>query len=209
MRMFRFNKMFKLSMLAAAVFMMVTLASAEDKKPGGMPSGEDMQKMMEMCKQMAAPSAEHAALAKMAGNWDVTSKMWMDPSQPPMESKGSCSDKMILGGRVVQSEFTGDMMGQPFHGFGLTGYDKFRKVYWMTWNDDMGTGLSTAEGTGSADGKVITMLGTMDDPMQNIKDMPVKYVTTVVDDNNFKFEMFTEAGTAKEAKAMEINYKRK
>ncbi|MBI5060158.1 DUF1579 domain-containing protein [candidate division KSB1 bacterium] len=203
--MFSFFRSFRFAVVATAIVAATVSAPAQDKQP----SPEEMQKMMEACKELGTPGAEHAALAKMVGNWDCSSKMWMDPAQPPMESKGSCIDKMILGGRVVHSEFTGDMMGQPYHGIGMTGYDKFRKLYWMSWNDDFGTGISTAEGTGSPDGKTITMLGKMDDPMMNLKDKPVKYVMTLIDDNNHKFEMYDAVGTPKEFKVMEIHYKRK
>ena len=42
------------------------------------------------------------------------------------------------------------MMGQPFSGVGIDGYDNLRKKYVTTWIDTMGTGIFSMEGTASA-----------------------------------------------------------
>ena len=88
----------------------------------------------------------------------------MEPSKPPMESTGTAEMKMLLDGRFLQQEFTGDMMGQPFSGIGTDGYDNLRKKYVTTWIDTMGTGIFFMEGTASADGKTITLKGGHDEP---------------------------------------------
>ena len=201
----RLFNLFGLSLFAVAVSIFAINASAQDKQP----SPEDVQKMMEVWNMVKTPGPEHAKLAKLVGNWDFTSKFWMDPKQPPMEEKGSSTEKMILGGRVLMGEATGQMMGAPFNGFGLMGYDNFRKTYWASWSDDMFTGIIVSEGTASADGKVITLLGKMDQPTMNVKDKAVKWVYTFADDNNFKMEGFEGVGTPHEYKSMEITYKRK
>jgi hypothetical protein len=82
----------------------------------------DMQAMMDVYTKLGTPGAPHKALASMAGSWITTTKSWMEPNKPPLESKGVCEQKMLLGGRFLQQEFTGDMMGSPFTGiFSLRG----------------------------------------------------------------------------------------
>ena len=49
------------------------------------------------------------------------------------------------------------MMGQPFTGIGVTGYDNHAKKYLSTWIDSMGTGIFSMEGTASMDGETITL----------------------------------------------------
>jgi hypothetical protein len=190
------------------ILLVATLAFAQEqgKTP---PSQEDMMKMMAMYEKLAAPGPQHAELAKLAGDWNVVSKMWMDPKQPPMETKGTSSGKMILGGRFLQTEFNGEMMGKPFIGVGIEGYDNYKQKYVMMWIDNTGTMLTTTEGTASADGKVITYLGKMDDAMMNIKDKTIKYVATIIDDKSNKFEIFDGVGTPNEIKIMEMNYTKK
>jgi hypothetical protein len=61
----------------------------------------------------------------------------MEPGQPPLESEGTAEHKMILGVRYLQQAFTGDMMGTPFGGIGLNGYDNQKQKFVSTWVDSM------------------------------------------------------------------------
>src|SRR5438309_1548624 len=88
----------------------VAFAEAPKKKPGA-PSQEEMQKMMAEMEKAAAPGPEHKALQDNVGNWTATSKMYMDPSKPPMESQGTEKVESVLGGRFIQVKFSGNMMG--------------------------------------------------------------------------------------------------
>ena len=54
---------------------------------------------------------------------------------------------MGLDGRVLIEEVTSSMMGMPFTGHGMTGYDNVTGKYWSTWTDSMSTGLMVSEGT--------------------------------------------------------------
>ncbi|MBI4774169.1 MAG: DUF1579 domain-containing protein [Deltaproteobacteria bacterium] len=175
-------------------------AAKEEKKM-------DMQAMMEVYMKLGTPGAPHKLLASMAGSWTTRSKMCMDPDKPPMESTGSSEQKMILGGRYLQQEFTGDMMGSPFTGLGFAAYDNHTKKYVSTWMDSMSTGIFFFEGTAGADGKTITQESDYDDPVKG----PMKYrsVTRIVNANTFEFQMYGIDKTGKEEKMMEISYIRK
>jgi hypothetical protein len=167
----------------------------------------DMQAMMEVYTKLATPGAPHKVLGGMEGSWNATTKFWMEPNKPPTESTGACEQKMILGGRFLQQEFTGDMMGNPFTGIGVTGYDNHTKKYMSTWMDSMGTAILVFEGTASADGKTITQESRYDDPIKG----PLKWrsVTRIVDENTHVFEMYETGKRGKEEKMMEITYTRK
>ncbi|MBL0063137.1 MAG: DUF1579 domain-containing protein [bacterium] len=195
-------KKFNLLVLAGVMCCFAVGFAAE----GGAPS---MEEIMKACTEAAKVGPEHMALAKYVGAWDCAVKMWMDPTQPPMESKGSEVCEMAMGGRMLVGNFTGDMMGQPFHGQSQMGYSNFPKKYWATWMDDGSTGLMYCEGTASADGKTITMMGTYDDPMSNTQDKPWKQVITLVDDDHHMFAAYDKVGTPAEYKSMEITYTRK
>jgi Protein of unknown function (DUF1579) len=179
------------------------MATSKGKQEGKM----DMQAMMEVYKKLATPGAPHKALARMAGTWKAKIKSWMEPDKPPTESAGTSESKMILGGRYLQMDFSGDMMGSPFTGLGITGYDNHTKKYVSTWLDSMGTAILFFEGTASGDGKTITQECSYDDPIKG----PMKWrsVTRIVDDNTHLFEMSGIDKTGKEEKMMEITYNRK
>ena len=50
--------------------------------------------------------------------------------------------------------FAGDMMGSPFSGIGLNGYDNNTGKYVSTWMDTMSTAILYFEGTAGPDGKL-------------------------------------------------------
>jgi hypothetical protein len=167
----------------------------------------DMKAMMEVYTKLGTPGAPHKALASMVGSWTAKVKSWCEPGNSPMESTGNSDQKMVLGGRFLQHEFSGEMMGNPFNGIGFAGYDNHTQKYVSTWMDSMGTAILFFEGTASADGKTITQESRYDDPIRG----PVKWrsVTRIVDDHNHTFEMYSTDNNGKEEKMMEITYTRK
>ena len=190
--------------LTCLCFLMIAVpALAKDKKPAQM----DMQAMMDTYKKLATPGEPHKQLASLAGSWTTKTKSWMEPGKPPMESTGSCEEKTLLDGRYLQQECTGEMMGQPFTGIGVQGYDNFTKKYVATWMDSMGTGIFVMDGTASADGKTITQKGGYQDPIEGR--IKLRAVTKLVDANTKVFEMHGTGKNGKEIKMMEITYARK
>ena len=124
----------------------------------------DPQAMMELYQKLATPGEPHKQLASLAGSWNTKTKEWIEPGKPPTEAAGSAEMKMLLDGRFLQQDFTSEMMGQPYTGMGITGYDNLSKKYVSIWLDTMGTGPFMMEGTGSADGKTITLKGQHTEP---------------------------------------------
>jgi hypothetical protein len=192
----------KLFALAALGMLITASAFAADPVP-------DQKAMMDKMAKAATPGAPHAMLAKMAGEWTATVKFQMDPSQPWQESTGASVVTVLMDGRYIQESNTSVMMGMPFSGMGVTGYDNVLGKYVSTWIDNMGTGIMTSTGTADASGKVITWSGVMSDPVTG-KTAKERMVTTVMDDNHHTFEMYsTPPGAKKEMKTMTIDYVRK
>ena len=139
------------------VVLMTSVAFAKDDKAA---QPMDPQAAMELYKKLATPGEPHKLLASLAGNWTTKTKEWMEPGKPPMESTGSAEMKMLLDGRFLQQEYSGQMMGQPFSGLEIIGYDNLRKRYVTTWMSTMGTGTFIMEGTASDDGNDHHVEGT-------------------------------------------------
>ena len=193
-----------LTLTCLCFVMSASLVMAKEKKHE---KQMDPQTMMETYQKLATPGEPHKQFASLAGSWTTKTKSWMEPNKPPTESDGSCEQKMLLDGRFLQQECTGDMMGQPFTGIGVIGYDNHTKKYISTWMDSMGTGIYVMEGTSSADGKIITQKGQYDDPIEGR--MKLRDVTKIVDNNTEIFEMYGTGKKGKEMKMMEIAYTRK
>ncbi|MBI4964534.1 MAG: DUF1579 domain-containing protein [Desulfomonile tiedjei] len=173
------------------------------KKEGEM----DMQAMMEVYQKLAIPGKPHKMLAKLVGSWTTKTKGWMEPDKPPMESTGTCKQKMLFGGRYLQQEYASKMMGSPFAGINVIGYDNYTKKYVSIWFDSMSTGIYYFEGTASKDGKTITQTCTYDDPVRGPSVW--RSVTKIVDDNTMEYEMFFTSKGGKEEKMMEMTVSRK
>jgi len=167
----------------------------------------NMQAMMEVYQKLATPGAPHKMLANLQGAWATRTRGWMEPDKPPMEGTGTCEQKMILGGRYLQQEYTSEMMGSPFTGINLIGYDNHTRKYVSTWIDSMSTGIYYFEGTASADGKTITQENRYDDPVRG----PTLWrsMTRIVDDNTLEYEMYLTSKGGKEEKMMEMTVTRK
>jgi hypothetical protein len=210
-----------------------TIAVAQDKKPAdkpaakpadakpadakpaaGQPSAEEMA-IMKTMKDAATPGEGHAKLKPLAGKWSYVTKWRMAPG-PEWEgqSTGKAECKWILGNRILLHECKNDpgqpfdaMMGAPFEGHGMTGYDNMTKKYWSTWNDNMGTGIMTSEGTADGSGKVFTYESEYNCPMKG-PNQKNKTVMKIEGDDKYHFQMFDKGPDGKEFQSLEVTYTR-
>ena len=184
-------------------------AHSDDKaKPAAAPEMSAEQKaMMEAYIKAGTPGAQHAALAKMQGDYDLTVTSWDAPGAPPNVDKGTATRKMALDGRVMVEMVQGTNHGQPFSGHGMQGYDNVSGKYWATWNDSMSTGLMVSEGACDDTG-ACTFTGSWNDPItkgRTTARMTSKWLSPTVE----QFEMYGPGADGKETKMMEITYTRK
>lgn len=193
-----------LTVTTLCVTLLVSPVLAKEKKHQ---QPMDEKTMMELWKQAATPGEPHKQFAALAGSWTTSTKEWMEPGKPPTESTGTAEMKMLLDGRFLYQEYNGQMMGQPFNGIGIDGYDNIRKKYVTAWMDTMGTGIFMMEGTASADAKTITLKGSHPEPGGG--KMSHRAVWKIIDNNNQTFDMYGAHHGQKETKMMEITYQRK
>lgn len=187
-----------------SLFVMVSPGLAKEKKHD---KNMDPQAMMEVWKKLGTPGEPHKLFAGIAGSYTTHTKEWMEPGKPPVESDGTSESKMLLDGRFLYQEYHAQMMGQPFSGIGIDGYDNSTKKYVTAWIDTMGTGIFFMEGTASADGKTITLRGSHPEPGGG--KMSHRAVWKITDNNSQTFEMYGAHHGKKETKFLEIHYTRK
>ena len=135
------------TLLAAAIVValpMLAVAQQGQKQPE---MTSEQKAEMEAYMKAGTPGAPHQALASSAGNYDLKIKSWHEPGAPAMEDTGTAKRSMALGGRVLVEELSSSMMGMPFTGHGMIGFDNVSGKYWSTWNDSMSTGIMVSEGT--------------------------------------------------------------
>jgi hypothetical protein len=181
---------------------------APQDKAGQIPGMPEMtpEQQAAMAKAMT-PDANHKLLDPLVGEWTTKCKIRMDEKAPWTESDGTCSSKWILDGRFVQSEHKGEMMGQPHTGIGTTGYDTMKEKFVSTWISNCCTSLTIATGSYNPSTKTFTWNTEMDCPIEK-GPVKVRFTVKVTDKDNHVFEWYETRG-GKEAKTMEITYKRK
>ena len=150
------------------------------------------------------PGDMHKNLALSAGNRKAEITIWMAPGSQPTTSTATAKSEMTMGGRYLQSTYTGEFMGMPFEGSSTTAYDNGKKLFVATWIDNMGTGVMITEGKWNPAKKAIEMKGKQTDPMTG-KDIKVRETLTFNDDGTQLLEMWMDHN-GKEFKGMEIRY---
>jgi Protein of unknown function (DUF1579) len=188
-----------------------TAASPATTTASTAPSAEEMKQMMELAKL----NENHKLLASTAGTWSYTVKMWMDPNGKPTESTGTAKREAIMDGRYVSGDYTGKfkmpgadgkMQEMNFHGMSMDGYDNVKKKFVSGWVDNMGTGITTMDGTYDAATKTFTYTGEYE-MMPGMKEK-VRQLIKLTDANHMTMEYYEDRGQG-EAKTMEINYTKK
>jgi hypothetical protein len=178
-------------------------------------ASEDKTKILDSAAAMKAwmnfstPGAMHKLLASANGQWKGNITMWEKPGAPPQKSIGSCVNSMILGGRYQQSVNKGNMMGMPFEGMSIVGYDNGRKEFVSNWIDNFGTGVMQMSGTYDSTTKTIHFKGTTTDPITG-KPTNVKEDFTFNEDGSQLMEMYgSQTAGSPEFKMMEIKFTKK
>lgn len=183
-----------------------TATLQDEGEQGGMMAMTPEQMMAMM--QFMAPGDVHTDIAKMAGDWTVSAKMWEGPGTEAMMMDYEVSGQMILGGRYLQEDSTGSFMGQEFKGFMLFGYNNGTEEYFSIWLDNFGTGMALSKGKANREGKV-EMTGTMEDwmapagrPFRSVMESQGKDAHTLhmwgIDENGAEFKTMELAYTRKQ-----------
>jgi hypothetical protein len=87
------------------------------------------------------PGNAHKVLAKMAGKWRGTLKIWNSaaPTAAPRESTVETETKLILGGRFAQTESQGLLMRLPMQRISILGFDNLTQQYTLVFYSNLDT----------------------------------------------------------------------
>jgi hypothetical protein len=96
---------------------------------------------------------EHRWLASLAGEYTTRMGGMLG------ESDGTSRIETSLGGLWSVRHFEGELMGQPFDGMEVLGFDPLKEKFVSVWVDSVTPLLMTMEGTYDADTRTLTMRG--------------------------------------------------
>jgi len=168
----------------------------------------DSAAMMKAWSEFKTPGPMHKWLASQTGTWEGEVSQWMDASAPPTKSKTTIVNTMTFNGLFQQSRFMGSMMGMPFEGHSITGYDNGKKMFVSTWIDNSSSGMVYMTGNWDEGTKTFSLKGKQTDPMTG-KDCDIREELKVIDDNTQTMTMYGTGMDGKEMKFMEGTFTRK
>ena len=174
------------------------------------PTAAEMAEMQKRWMETTVPGKWHKRFDTFVGTWDTVTKMWMGgPDSPPMEDKGLATFRWLIDGRWLYEEQKGKFMGQPMEGYSIHGYDNFRHKYVGVAFNNLSTAMSSMTGLLDQSGNTLIEYGTIDEPMTGEVGKHVKYVTRLVDDNHFTFEVHDLGIGETNTKVFQIEYTRR
>lgn len=161
---------------------------------------------MAACAELARPAPEHALLEPFVGEFRAKVTMWWQPGADPMVSTGTMTNRLILGGKFIEHDYTDDP--GMFQGKGYWGYNTVDKRWEGVWVDAMAPFMHIETGSHDANAKAWEMTGEMTDPASGAR-MRKRSVVKLIDNDRHTMEMyFSKDGASEEFKSMVIEYTR-
>lgn len=199
----------RLAIVGVVVSFLLSSAAAAQQQTGQAqpPMTKEQQAMMDAWQKAMTPGPQHKMLAMGEGNWTFEATMWMDPAAPPTKSTGTVTQRVIMGGRYVQADHKGTMMGMPFEGTALSGYDNVTGKYQSAWWDNLSTMIMLVEGTYDEATRTFTYKGEVPDPVKPSTMVAVRQVIRIESHDRHVMEWY-DTREGKETKSMEIVYTR-
>ena len=187
-------------LLALALLVAASAYVTFDLTGASAPAAQDDAAMM-------GPGPEHKLLEKYVGTWDVEMEISMVPDAPPEKNKGKMTEKLVCGGMWLASDYESTLMGAPFMGHTVMGYDTFSKKYVSTWVDSMSPYLTIGEGTFDEKTKTHTMTLKGRDPTG--QPSTSRTVEVWKDADTRDWTMYSPGPDGKEYAGIHIVYRRK
>lgn len=148
---------------------------------------------------MPEPTEHHGHFKDMEGEWDATMKMM------EMEVPGVEKNEVVCGGLWLKTEYESELMGQPFEGLGLTGYDPEKGKYVMMWIDSGSMTWIISEG--DLEGTTMTLWSMM--PNMSGEMVKTKMVEEMPDKDTRILTFSQKGEDGKDVETMSISYKRR
>lgn len=158
----------------------------------------------------AAPvkmDAEHAELARLAGEYNRAVKFLGQTGAAAAPSSGTCKLSVVLGGRFLMEESHDSVFGKPVDGLRIYGYNDAKKQYEMARMYTMSNAITMMKGTSSDGGKTIDYTGEAG--TAGMGRMALRAKLQVVNANKFTVTMSTADANGRDMPFQETIYTRK
>ncbi|MGE3878323.1 MAG: DUF1579 family protein [Planctomycetota bacterium] len=135
------------------------------------------------------------------GDWKAKARHDI-PGMPPQESECAESVRWVCGGHWTWSDFSGEMMGMPFTGHALSGFDATTGKLVSYWIDSWTPTFTVTSGEFDAKSKTLRFTGSTHGP--DGSEVPV--LQTLVHSSEKQRRLTMQFGEGDEASKMTIDY---
>lgn len=167
----------------------------------------DKDNSMSAWQKYVTPGNTHKFLSVYEGEWTEEISIWMSAGSQPEKFTITTVNKMILGGRYLQTTQSGYMAGTTFEGINTLGQHANSEKFTLTIIDNMGTGTLTLQGFWATPEKVIELFGDIPSP-ENNDVVHVRQVITFVDKDHYIIQNFDKRASHNEYKSAEYHFTR-
>lgn len=171
---------------------------------GDFPELKVIRKTPEDEDKVAVLSPHHAMLHKLVGHWTAQARVQTEPGAEPVDSRGEVHNELILGGRALQTQYKGELMGEAFVGLGFDGYDMDKGHHFSIWMDTTNTGATYDSGDCNHDGMdVVTLHGRFNDPRTG-EQVERKTILTLRSTSRYTYEEWHTRAEGEPTLAMQV-----
>ncbi|MCI0435652.1 MAG: DUF1579 domain-containing protein, partial [Gemmatimonadetes bacterium] len=121
-----------------------------------------------------------------AGTWDMEIRVRPLPGAEPLTTRTTAENRMILGGRFLESRAAVDMFGMSGETLTILGFDRRHGTYTSIGLDTFGTYWVTAAGKPDAASGAIVMRGEDVDPVAGHRQV-YEFHLEIVDEDRYVF----------------------
>ena len=157
-------------------------------------------------KSPGAPSEMHYRMAKRAGEHETVSKLTL-PDGKAVETKGTAKITAVLGGRFLQEEGTGTLLGNPVSTLKLVGYNDAAGQFEAVWLYTGSTAMMTMTGKAKDDNKTVEFSASVPGPKDAKMNFTIVY--RFADADRFIVELTARSEDGSKGPTMETTYTRK
>ena len=143
----------------SAAFLIATALGALHAGPPKAPALDP--KVLEGWLKAGALAPQHARLKAYVGTWATHQTDWLPSGTVWNEADGTAVIRPVLGGRFIQEDYTTNLNGHAFHGYGLMGFDTQHGAYLLLWMDDLNTSYMALSGSFDGTQRVLTLVGAL------------------------------------------------
>ena len=141
---------------------------------------------MKAWQDFMTPGAMHKWMAKHVGTWEAEVSQWLDPSASPNKMNATDVVSMSMNGLYQVGNFSCNMMGMPMMGQSTMGFDNAKKIFVLSWIDNLGSGIVNMTGSYNETTKTLSLKGKQTDPMTG-KDTDIRQENKFLDDDTYIF----------------------